>query len=379
MFEFTVIARDPRSRARAGRFQTPHGVVETPAFMPVGTQATVKALDPRELRLVGAQMILANTYHLALRPGAELIERLGGLHRFMGWDGPILTDSGGFQVWSLSLRRQDRSLVRLDDDGATFVSHLDGSRWRFTPERAIDLQSQLGADVIMAFDECTSAAASEEQARAAAARTHHWARRCRDRWLERQAQAAAPQALFGIIQGGSYPNLRRWSAEEILRLDLPGIAIGGESIGYSKEQTANVLEWIADLLPDNRPRYAMGVGDPADFLSVVERGIDLFDSVYPTRLARNGALLTREGRLRILAAANRADERPIDPHCRCDACRQFSRAYLHHLFRSGELLGHRLATLHNLTYCLDLVADLRTALVEGTFDELRSRLAATSS
>jgi len=374
MFDFNVIARDPRTRARTGQFRTPHGVVETPAFLPVGTQATVKAVDSKELSAVGSQMILANAYHLALRPGADVVERLGGLHAFMGWDGPVLTDSGGFQVWSLALRSRDQPLVRIDDDGATFVSHLDGTRRRFTPESATDLQTRLGADVIMAFDECTPRGANEAQARAAATRTHAWARRCRDRWLERGATRVMPQALFGIVQGGDFRDLRRWSAETMLALDLPGIAIGGESIGYSKDQTAQTLDWIGDLLPDDRPRYAMGIGDPTDFLTVVERGIDLFDSVLPTRLARNGTLLHPGGRLRILAASNRSDQRPVDPECRCIACRQFSRAYLHHLFRCRELLGHRLATLHNLTYCLDVVARLRAALRDGTLDEVRESL-----
>ncbi len=372
MFEFEIIARDPGTRARAGRLFTPHGVVETPAFMPVGTQGTVKGLDPSELSTAGAQMILANTYHLAQRPGAAVIERFGGLHGFMRWDGPILTDSGGFQVWSLALRAPERQLVRIDDDGVTFASHVDGRRWRFTPESATDLQIQLGADVIMALDQCTSAEVDEQYARRAAERTHHWARRCRDRWLERQAQGSRSQALFGIIQGGHYRDLRRWSAETIVALDLPGIAIGGESIGYSKVDTASILDWIGDLLPENRPRYAMGVGDPDGFLVAIERGIDLFDSVLPTRLARHGALLHREGRLRILAAEFQTDERPIDPECRCLACRQFTRAYLHHLFKCRELLGYRLATLHNLTFCLDRVSSIRTALLEGRFEEFRS-------
>ncbi len=378
MFEFEAIARDRTTLARAGRFYTPHGIVETPTFMPVGTQASVKALDPAEIREVGSGMILANAYHLALRPGADLVERMGGLHRFMRWDGPILTDSGGFQVWSLSRRAPDRPLVRVDDEGVSFRSHLDGSPWRFTPESAIDLQDKLGADVIMAFDECTSGDADHDVARAAAERTHRWARRCRNRWMDNQSRRATPQALFGIVQGGHHRDLRRWSAETILSLDLPGIAVGGESIGYSKEKTAEALDWIADLLPTDRPRYAMGVGDPVDFLTVVERGIDMFDSVYPTRLARNGALLHPLGRMRIGSTAYRSDERPVDAACRCLTCRKFSRAYLHHLFRSRELLGHRLATIHNLTYCLDLMADLRQALLDGAFDSFRRRLGSSS-
>ncbi|HLH75051.1 MAG TPA: tRNA guanosine(34) transglycosylase Tgt [Chloroflexota bacterium] len=373
MFEFQIVARDPTSRARAGRFQTPHGIVETPTFMPVGTLATVKTLDPRELRQVGSQMVLANTYHLAQRPGADVVERLGGLHRFMAWDGPILTDSGGFQVWSLGTGEAKRKLVRIDEEGATFVSHRDGRRWRFTPESAIDLQIRLGADVIMAFDECTARNVGEDAARAAAARTHRWAARCRERWWQRQGEGRLPQALFGIIQGGSFRDLRRWSAETIAALDLPGIAIGGEAIGYSKNDTAQILDWLADVLPVERPRYAMGVGDPVDFLTVVERGVDLFDSVYPTRLARNGGLLVPGGRLRITAPRFRADEGPITAGCRCLTCQCFSRAYLHHLFRARELLAYRLATLHNLTYCLDLTAAMRQALQEGRFAEFRSR------
>jgi queuine tRNA-ribosyltransferase len=372
-FHFEVVARDSASGARLGRFYTPHGVVETPAFMPVGTQATVKTVDPRELRTTGAQMILSNTYHLALRPGAERIRSLGGLHRFMGWNGPILTDSGGFQIWSLADRARGRSLVRLDDDGATFTSHLDGRRLRFTPESAIDTQATIGADVIMAFDECTSKDADEATARGAADRTHRWAHRCRAQWQAHADQGMPSQALFGIVQGGNFRHLRRWSTEEIASLDLPGIAIGGESIGYSKGQTADILDWIVDLLPLDRPRYAMGVGDPVDFTTVVERGIDLFDSVLPTRLARNGALLTRSGRLRIESAACRSEEGPIDPECRCLACREFSRAYLHHLYRAGELLGHRLGTLHNLTYCLDVTREMREALRNGCYGARRHR------
>ena len=370
-FAFEVLARDSSSRARAGRFVTPHGIVETPAFMPVGTQATVKTVDPSEIRAVGSQMILANTYHLALRPGAQLIEQHGGLHGFMKWDGPILTDSGGFQIWSLAQTSRGRSLVRLDDDGATFTSHLDGKRWRFTPETAVDVQTQLGADVMMAFDECTAKDATENESRHAAERTHAWLRRCRSRWLETSDPRRSEQALFGIIQGGNFRDLRRWSATTVASLDLPGIAVGGESIGYSKRQTGEILEWIGDILPDNRPRYAMGVGNPSDFGPVVERGIDLFDSVLPTRLARNGSLFTREGRLRVVGAAYRDDERPIDAACGCQTCRGYSRAYLHHLFRSRELLGHRLATIHNLTYCHDAVAAMRAALLAGTFDRLR--------
>jgi queuine tRNA-ribosyltransferase len=378
-FYFEVVAQDDTSGARLGRMITPHGTVETPAFMPVGTLAAVKAIDPDELRASGAQIILANTYHLALRPGSQRIASAGGLHRFMAWERPILTDSGGFQIWSLADRACGRSLVRTDDDGATFTSHVDGRKVRFTPESAVDVQVELGADVIMALDECTAKDADERTARTAAERTHRWARRCRERWLRQRQEGAAQSALFGIVQGGHFREARRISAQEVAALDLPGIAVGGESIGFSKAQTGEILFWIEDLLPDDRPRYAMGVGDPVDFPMIVDRGIDLFDSVLPTRLARNGALLTRSERLRIGAPAFRADEGPVDPACGCYTCRRYSRAYLHHLYRTGELLAHRLGTIHNVTYCLSIAAEMRDALRAGQYGAWKRRQRSTRS
>jgi queuine tRNA-ribosyltransferase len=347
--------------------------------MPVGTQATVKAICPEELRRAGAQIVLANTYHLYLRPGHATVAGLGGLHPFMGWDRPILTDSGGFQVFSLA--RATRSpdgtgLVEVDEEGVTFCSHLDGTLHRFTPELAVDVQEHLGADVIMAFDECSPTAGGYVETLRGMERTHRWAERCRRSWRELEAGKLdrPPQALFGIAQGGAYRDLRRASAEFAAGLDLPGIAIGGESIGYSKPLTRDILDWVSDLLPEGRPRYAMGVGEPDDFFAVVERGIDMFDSVLPTRMARNGTLLTARGRLRVVNAEHRADPRPPEPGCDCYTCQRFSRAYLRHLFKAEALLAYRLATLHNLRFCLRLVGQIREAILTGAFAELRTEL-----
>ena len=397
-FAFEVRARDGATRARVGRFQTPHGAIDTPVFMPVGTQATVKAVSPDELEVAGAQIVLANTYHLYLRPGAARVARLGGLHRFMAWDRPILTDSGGFQVFSLAgadaRERVREGLVEVDEEGVTFRSHLDGARHRFTPELAVEVQEELGADVVMALDRCSPTEASYEATRDGMEATQRWAERCRARWLQLEAakrrrppqaplheapqalSGTAPQALFGIIQGGPYEALRRESARAIAALDLPGIAVGGESIGYSKALTRQILDWLADLLPADRPRYAMGVGDPADFFAVVERGIDMFDSVLPTRMARNGTLLTADGRLRIVNAQFAADARPPEPGCDCYTCQRFSRGYLRHLFKSEALLAYRLATLHNLRFCLRTVDRIRESIRSGAFAACRDEFLA---
>ena len=398
-FDFNITARDPRSAARAGFFQTPHGVVPTPIFMPVGTQATVKALSPDEIRAAGAGIILANTYHLYLRPGHETIRQLGGLHRFMGWDGPILTDSGGFQAFSLAQTGRGRpsldstdqeaspgsagtaepadSLVRIDESGVTFRSHLDGSIHRFDPESTIEIEEAIGADIIMAFDECSRSEDTYEATRCGMERTHRWAERCRARWqeLELAKTDRPPQALFGIVQGGAFRDLRRASAEYIAGLGLPGIAIGGESIGYSKPLTRQILDWIVDLLPADRPRYAMGVGDPEDFFAIVERGIDMFDSVLPTRMARNGTLLTNYGRLKVINAEFADDTRPPEPTCDCYTCRRFSRGYLRALFKDRALLAYRLATIHNIRYCLRLTERIRAAIGAGELAELREEYA----
>ena len=351
--------------ARLGRLVTSHGAVDTPQFMPVGTQATVKALTPGDLRAAGAQMILANTYHLSLRPTAERIARLGGLHRFMAWDGPILTDSGGFQVFSLA------HLRRVDDDGVTFASHLDGSEQRLTPERAMEIQELLGSDVAMAFDQLVDPTLPAAEVAGAMDRTHRWAERCL------AARSRPDQALFGIIQGGVDADLRRQSTAAIAGLPFDGIAIGGLSVGESKAEMGATLDVVAEALgADPRVRYLMGVGSPLDFFTGVERGIDLFDCVLPTRVARNGQLWTSEGRLNLRNARFQDDPGPIDPTCGCEACTVHSRAYLAHLFRADELLAYRLASVHNVTYTLTLMANIRSALADGSFDSLRDVVAA---
>jgi queuine tRNA-ribosyltransferase len=347
-------------RARIGRLQTPHGTIDTPQFMPVGTQATVKSLSPGDLRAAGTQIILGNTYHLSLRPGHERIARLGGLHRFMGWDGPILTDSGGFQVFSLA------HLGRVDDDGVTFASHLDGSPQRLTPERAIEIQEALGSDIAMAFDQLIDPGRPQAEVAAAMERTHAWAQRCL------AARSRADQALFGIVQGGIDADLRRASVAAIAGLPFDGVAIGGLSVGESKATMAATLDVVADALGDDpRVRYLMGVGSPLDFFTAVERGVDLFDCVLPTRVARNGQVWTDAGRLNLRNTRFQDDPGPIDPDCDCEACRNHSRAYLAHLFRSEELLAYRLASVHNVTYTLTLMRRIRSALADGTYASLR--------
>ena len=333
--------------------------------MPVGTQATVKALTPGDLHAAGAQIILGNTYHLNLRPTAERIAGLGGLHRFMGWEGPILTDSGGFQVFSLSDLRQ------VDDDGVTFTSHLDGSSHRLTPERAMEIQALLGSDVAMPLDQLVDPRLARHEVREAMERTHRWAARAL------AARSRPEQALFGIVQGGVDPDLRRESAHAIGALPFDGIAIGGLSVGESKAQMAATLEVVAEALgDDSRPRYLMGVGAPADFFVAVERGIDLFDCVLPTRVARTGQVWTDAGRLNLRNSALQDEPGPIDPTCRCEACRNHSRAYLAHLFRSRELLAYRLATIHNVTWTLELMRRLRASLGDGSYQQLRDLIEA---
>ena len=351
-------------RARLGTLLTPHGSVETPQFMPVGTQATVKSLTPGDLRAAGAQLILGNTYHLSLRPGAERIARLGGLHRFMAWDGPILTDSGGFQVFSLA------HLRRVDDNGVTFASHLDGSPQRLTPERSMQIQELLGSDIAMAFDQLVDPALPAPEVAAAMERTHRWAERCLI------AHDRPDQGLFGIIQGGVDEALRRRASAEIAALPFDGLAVGGLSVGESKAEMAATLDVVAETLGDDpRVRYLMGVGSPLDFFTAVERGIDLFDCVLPTRVARNGQAWTREGRLNLRNARFLDDPTPLDAECACETCRDYSRAYLAHLFRAQELLAYRLASVHNLTYTLDLMRRIRAALTDGSFAALRDLVA----
>ena len=356
---FQLVKTCLHSRARAGEIVTPHGTVPTPVFMPVGSQGSVKTLTPEEVRDAGMTMLLANTYHLYLRPGIPVIEKAGGLHKFMAWDGPILTDSGGYQVFSLA------GLRRVSDEGVVFRSHIDGSEHTFTPELAVQYQGSLGADIIMVLDECTAADDSYTRVEQALQRTHRWAERCL------RAQQRRDQALYGIVQGGVFPELRRRSVEFLTSLGFPGYAIGGLSVGELKQVTLSVTEETAALLPGGKPRYLMGVGSPEDLVECVARGIDIFDSTLPTRVARNGALFTPSGRVNILNAAFAEEQPPLDPECGCYTCRTFSTAYLHHLFKAKELLAYRLATIHNLTFISNLMHCIRDAILDGNFPSLR--------
>jgi queuine tRNA-ribosyltransferase len=353
-FSFEIKSHD--ERARAGIFHTPHGDLLTPLFAPVGTQASVKSVTPAQLEELNAGLILANTYHLYLRPGDEVIAQLGGLHTFMHWDRPILTDSGGFQVFSLADSRT------IDPDGVTFKSHIDGSTHRITPEKSIAIQENLGADIIMAFDECGSPYDLNKN-EAALERTHAWAERCV------KAKSRSDQALFGIIQGGIYPELRQRSAEYLSSLDLPGYAIGGLSVGETKKETLSILELVDTFLPEDKPRYLMGVGSPEELVTGVQRGVDIFDCVLPTRLARHHAAITRTGRLNIANARYSSEKSPIDENCSCYTCRYFSRAYIRHLVLAKEILGATLLTIHNLNTLLSLMSDIRQAIMNGRFDQ----------
>jgi queuine tRNA-ribosyltransferase len=390
-FSFRVLNTD--GAARRGEMVTAHGVVQTPAFMPVGTRGAVKGMTPRDLREVGAEIILGNTYHLWLRPGDALIARLGGLHRFIGWDGPILTDSGGFQAFSLGEKRT------ITEDGIRFRSHLDGSEHLLTPEGATDIQARLGPDIAMVLDECLAQPAAASAVRESTERSARWARRCRDRFLQladtesvavsSEARAQRPesrlqvtnpgQAQFGIIQGGTVPELRTLSVERTLAIGFEAYAVGGLSVGEPADTMYSVVGHTAPQLPADRPRYLMGVGTPLDIVEAVARGIDLFDCVMPTRNARNGQLFTSEGRLTIKNARYAADEGPLDPACACYTCRTHSRAYLRHLFVSGEIGAAVLNTVHNLRFYLDTMARVRQAIVFGTLETLRQSLQAMFS
>ncbi|HVG00876.1 MAG TPA: tRNA guanosine(34) transglycosylase Tgt [Chloroflexia bacterium] len=363
-FEVEKTLDTPVGVARAGRLRTPHGDIATPVFMPVGTQATVKSVSPDELKDLKAQVILSNTYHLYLRPGAELVAEFGGLHRFMGWDRPVLTDSGGFQVFSLSHNN------KIDDDGVTFKSHLDGSTHRFTPEMVMQVEEQLGADIIMVLDECTPYPSSHDYNRKALQRTHSWAERCL------RAHSRPDQALYGIVQGSTYLDLRKESARTLAELDFPGYAVGGLSVGEPKEEMHAMLEETVPLLPSNKPRYLMGVGSPEDLVECVARGIDMFDCVLPTRVARNGALLTKDGRLAIKSPRYAQLQGPVEPDCDCYTCRNFSLGYLHHLFRAKELLAYRLNSIHNLRFLTRMAEDMRAAILAGTFNDYREEFLA---
>ncbi len=367
MLELTV--QKTSGHARLGRLKTDHGDIATPAFMPVGTAGSVKGLTPQQLRDTGTEMILANTYHLMLRPGDTCVETLGGLHRIMAWDGPILTDSGGYQVFSLA------HLRTLDEEGVTFQSHIDGAEVRLTPERAVEIQHRLGADVMMQLDECPPGQASREEVLAAVERSTAWARRCREAWQGYEARSAQGhgQALFGIQQGGTYRDLRAESARQLVALDLPGYAVGGLSVGEGHEAMCDVLQDIPDLLPADRPRYLMGVGEPRDILAAVGYGIDMFDCVLPTRNGRNAQAFTWGGRLRLRNACHTEETRPIDEACTCYACRNYSRGVIRHLFMAKEMLGPTLVSLHNLHFFADFMAAIRDAITADTFHTQRTR------
>ena len=356
MIDFQVSNQD--GAARAGKLDTPHGNILTPIFMPVGTLGTVKAAAPEELKALGTQILLGNTYHLHLRPGDELIYKLGGLRRFMNWDGPILTDSGGFQVFSLA------KLLKCEEEGVVFRSHIDGRKVKLTPESSIAIQQNLGSTIMMCFDECLELPAEREKVQRSLELTSRWATRCKD-------ARTTDQALFGIIQGGGEEDLREESLQQLQEIGFDGYAIGGLSVGESNEEMYRVTKHIATRMPSDLPRYLMGVGEPRDLLEGVEAGVDMFDCVLPTRNARNGSLFTSHGKVSIKQARFREDSKPLDPECQCNTCQHYSRAYLRHLYLSGEILGMRLNTLHNLHFFLNMMKNARNAILENRFDAFK--------
>ena len=355
MFDYVIDKKDAETKARLGEFSTPHGKIKTPIFMPVGTKATVKTMSPEELKEVGSEIILSNTYHLYLRPGHELIEEAGGLHQFMNWDRPILTDSGGFQVYSLSDSNE------ITEEGVTFQSHLDGSKHFISPEKAVEIQNSLGADIIMAFDECAPYPAEKEYVAKAVDRTTRWLERCIE------AHKRDDQALFGIMQGGMHRDLREKSAQKITSFDLPGYAIGGLSVGEDTAEMLKVLDYAPSLLPEDKPRYLMGVGTPIDLFEGIMRGVDMFDCVFPTRIARNGAVFTSQGRITVRNATYKKDFSPLDAECDCYVCNNYSRGYIRHLIKRNEILGLRLTTYHNLYFMLDIISKIRKAIKKESF------------
>lgn len=358
-FNFTVNKKCDNTSARTGVIETPHGQINTPIYMPVGTQATVKSLTPEQVKETGAEILLSNTYHLYLRPGHELVRDAGGLHKFMHWDKPILTDSGGFQVFSLG------ELRKINEQGVIFSSHLDGSKHTLTPESVMEIEQALGADIIMAFDECVEYPAEYNRVASAMERTHRWAQRCKE------AKTREDQALFGIVQGGTYEDLRRESAKAIAGMDFPGNAIGGLSVGEPKETMYDMLDITVPLLPETKPRYLMGVGTFDCIIEGVARGVDMFDCVLQTRIARNGTALTREGKLVIRNAEYARDFKPIEENCSCYACRNFSRAYIRHLVKANEILGATLLSIHNITAAMSFIKDIRESIESGSFSEFK--------
>jgi len=364
VFEFKIKKRDKSSLARTGVFTTPHGKVQTPIFMPVGTKATVKTLAPEELKAINAEIILSNTYHLHLRPGEKLVKKMGGLHKFMNWDRPILTDSGGFQVFSLG----ETGHVKVTDKGAEFKSHLDGTKHMITPEKAMQIQHDLGADIIMAFDECIEGKSTKEQFAKAMKRTHEWLIRCKKEHGKNKTQA-----LFGIVQGGTHKSLREESAKFIASMDLPGNAIGGLAVGESKTEMYKALDAAIPHLPENKPRYLMGIGTPTDLIKAVSKGIDMFDCVLPTRLGRHGAFWTNTGLQHIKNKKYRTDKNPLQKKCECYACQNYTTAYIHHLMRENEIFGHRLMTIHNIHFLIKLMHEIRQNIEKGTFTSFKKR------
>ena len=362
MFQFQITAQSSDSRARAGVIQTDRGDIETPVFMPVGTLGSVKSLSPEELQEAGAQIILGNTYHLYLRPGCDVIDKFDGLHRFIHWDRPILTDSGGFQVFSLA------KLARLSEEGVTFQSHIDGSKHLLTPEKAMEIQTRLGSDIIMCLDNCIQYPATREQSLAALETTTKWAQRCKQAWQE---SGNGSNALFGIVQGGMFGDLRRRSADNLMDIDFKGYAVGGLSVGEPAQMMLEMADVTLPVLPEDKPRYIMGVGTPANLVELVARGADMFDCVLPTRNARNGQMFTQSGTINISNAQYRDDDGPIETGCRCYTCRNFSRAYLRHLYMARELLAYRLNTIHNVYFFIDFVKRMRRAIRSDGFESFR--------
>ncbi len=412
MFSFKLLHQDKKTKARVGRIHTPHGTIETPAFVPVGTQGSVKSLTPEELKELDVDVFFVNTYHMYLRPGMDVIQKFGGLHKFIGWNGPLMTDSGGFQVFSLArgkkmnfesgtrlparqvmnhgenkedqdskFKIQDsNSLVKITDDGVEFRSHWDGSKHMFTPKFSMELQWQLGADIHIAFDDCPPYPVTHEKAKRSMERTHRWAKESLDAHKKLKIKnlklKIAPQALYGSIQGSTFEDLRKESAQFISSLDFDGLAIGGVAVGESKKEMVNVLDWVAPILPSSKPRHLLGVGEIDDIFELVERGMDTFDCVQPTRLARMGRLLCKNYPMKkfeidITNKKYAQDVKPIEKNCQCYTCQHFSRAYLHHLFRVRELLAYRLATIHNMYYINTLMVYIRKAIADGTFLELK--------
>ncbi|HRY62382.1 MAG TPA: tRNA guanosine(34) transglycosylase Tgt [Candidatus Paceibacterota bacterium] len=386
---FKIEKKLPGRLGRVGVLETPHGKIETPAFIVVGTKATVKALSPEDVQTLGAQAVLSNTYHLYLEPGDELVKNAGGLHKFMNWSGPTFTDSGGFQVFSLGVAMEEKAnkfgakkqetvnenickeegntkLSKIDEDGVTFRSHIDGTSHRFTPERSMEIQHNLGADIIFAFDECTSPLASREYQIEAMKRTHRWAKRS----LDRHNELGGPQSLFGIVQGGRFEDLRKESAKEISSLLFDGFGIGGS---FDKEDVYKALVWVNEILPENKPRHFLGIGAVEDLFGGIENGVDTFDCVAPTRMARNGALLTKEGRMNIMNAKYKTDFTPIEGDCECYTCKNYTRAYLAHLFRTEELFAYRLSSIHNLYFVVNLVKKIRQSILDDKFFEFKEQ------